>query len=134
VPDPQDEATFRRSTLDPSVRDTEPNRTLWMLYKSLIAIRKRFALGGGKPEVRCHCASKMITLEYAKTAAPLAIVFHFGDEPARVHLPSGFESLRPMLDSSKPSQNDALQLPNAGFDFGPHSFVIFESMRSGEKQ
>jgi hypothetical protein len=105
-----------------------------MLYKSLIAIRKRFALGGGKPEVRCHCASKMITLEYGKTAAPIAIVFHFGDEPARVHLPSGFESLRPMLDSSKPSQNDALQLPNADFDFGPRSFVIFESMRSGEKQ
>lgn len=142
VPDPQDDATFKRSILDPAVRDAEPHRTLWNLYKSLIAIRKEFALGGRKPEVRGDSSTKTLTLEYSEGGAPLAIAFHFGDAPARISLPLDFKLLSPCFDSSKPDFAYAPESksvgkaapPNSGFLLAPHSFVIFESPRSGEQQ
>lgn len=139
VPDPQDEATFRRSILDPAVRDTEPHRTLWMLYKSLIAMRKRFALGSRKPEVRCDEKRKTVMLEYADARASVGIIFYFGKEPARIPLPPEFDTFGPTLNSSEPTRSDAgpidaTQRPSGEFSFGPRSFVIFESMHAGEKQ
>jgi maltooligosyltrehalose trehalohydrolase len=45
VPDPQDEATFRRSELQHSLKKQEPHATLLRFYKELICIRKGQNLG-----------------------------------------------------------------------------------------
>jgi maltooligosyltrehalose trehalohydrolase len=138
VPDPQDEETFRRSTLDPAVSDTEPHRTLWLLYKTLITIRKKFALGSRRPTTGCDGGSQTLWLEYAGTPGSIAIAFHFANETARIKLPREFGLCKALLNSSTPEISEADQRnaepSQADFDFGPRSFVIFESIRSGEQQ
>jgi maltooligosyltrehalose trehalohydrolase len=135
VPDPHDAETFKRSTLDPTVREAEPHRTLWLLYKSLIEIRKKFSLGGKKPNVSLDRAAEILTLAYDDGPSPLAIIFHFGKQPAHVSVPFDARSFRPMLNSSRlPFAGIQPQPPepkDGSFLFGPRSFVVFESMRSG---
>jgi maltooligosyltrehalose trehalohydrolase len=136
VPDPQDEGTFARSKLDRSVRDAEPHRSVCSLYKSLIAIRRDFALGRRKPEVFCDAERKTITLQYSDGGAPIAIVFYFGKEAARIPLRCGLESVHPILDSSRPDARaeEVSPLSSGDFPFGQRSFVIFESLHAGDKQ
>ncbi len=135
VPDPQDEQTFKRCILDFTVRDAEPHRTLWNLYKSLIAIRKRFAIGARKPQIRCDKASRTLSLDYRGNGAPLIAYFNFGDNPSQAALPNG--SSPPLLGSS----NGAIlalhvrreEEPMSGaFTIQRRSFAVFEPMPSGE--
>lgn len=136
VPDPQDEQTFTRSILDFTVCDREPHCTLRNLYKSLIAIRKRFATGGKRPEIRCDKAAKTLTLHYRGHEAPLIACFHFGDKHTQVGLPTG--SFRLLLSSSGVATADSEsthegQLMSGMFKIGRRSFAVFEPVRSGEE-
>jgi hypothetical protein len=122
--------------LDPTVCDRDPHRTLKNLYKSLIAIRKRFALGGKRPETRCDKAGKSLTLDYRGQGAPLLAYFHFGDSPARIELPPG--SFRLLLCSSPaaiagmPSESEDQPVSGA-LTMGRRSFAAFELLPSGEE-
>jgi maltooligosyltrehalose trehalohydrolase len=135
LPDPQDEWTFKRCVLDFTVRDTEPHRTLWRLYKSLIAIRKAFAIGGRKPQTRCDKISQTLTLDYRNDAAPLIAYFNFGDDPARIAPPAG--SFRLLLRScdgaiAELASSREEQTMSGAFTIQRRSFAVFEPMRSGE--
>jgi maltooligosyltrehalose trehalohydrolase len=136
VPDPQDEHTFERCILDFTLRDAEPHRSLWNLYKSLIAIRKRFALGGRKPNVQSDRLSKTVTLDYA-AGAPFYAAFHFGEKPVRVALPAG--QFRPILCSprnpsfSLASHSETQPIEHA-FSLEGRSFAAFEMARPGDPQ
>jgi maltooligosyltrehalose trehalohydrolase len=135
VPDPQDEATFKACVLDWDVRDNEPHRTLLNLYRSLIAIRNRFGLGGGKPEVRSD--GRTITLEYRDGRAPVTAIFHFGSDRREMSLPSESRPIRILVDSSRQvNTNGAMDVHASSDEFilGPRSFVAFEPLRSGEAQ
>lgn len=136
VPDPQDELTFKRSTLDFTVCDREPHRTLRNLYKSLIAIRKRFAIGGKRPDICCDRATKTLTLHYHGHGASVVTCFHFGDNPTTIDLPPGPFGL--LLDSGQlgvtgmASAHD--EQPISGkLTIGRRRFVVFEPLRSGEE-
>lgn len=136
VPDPQDEQTFKRSTLDFTVCDREPHRTLRSLYKSLIAIRKRFAIGGKRPAIRCDKPAKILTFDYREYGAPLLAYFHFGDNPATIDFPPG--PFRLLLDSGQLGVTDitsvlAEQSINGKLTIGRRSFVVFEPLHSGEE-
>lgn len=139
IPDPQDEATFKRSTLNYAARETEPHRTLWNFYKRLIALRKRFALCGLKPQVRCDETARTLALEYRTARGPLGIVFYFGDRAARIPLPFEFEPDSVLLDSSKTAADAGVieasaTLGDKNYYFGRRSFVIFDSTKQGGKQ
>jgi len=134
LPDPQSEETFKRSTLDYTIRDTEPHASLWKFYKTLIGIRKRFGLGGRRPQVSCQMGPETIRLDYAD-GIPLTIVFHFGTAPAHVELRC--ERLRALLDSSKvapasPPFESGTESMGGSVTLAPRSFISFEPGPSGE--
>ncbi|MGH9572079.1 MAG: malto-oligosyltrehalose trehalohydrolase [Candidatus Acidiferrales bacterium] len=136
VPDPQDERTFKRSTLDFTVRDREPHHTLRNLYKSLIGIRKRFVIGGKRPEIRCNRAAKTLMVDYREQGPPLLAYFHFGDKAAQIELPSG--SFQLLLRSYQAAIEDPPSAregqPMSGiFTIGRRSLAVFEPVRSGEE-
>lgn len=135
VPDPQDEVTFNRCVLDWDVRDKEPHKSLLGLYKSLIAIRNRFGLGGRKPEVRSD--GRAITLEYLGGRAPLTAMFHFGSKRRQILLAPESRPIRVLVDSSQQANTNAAMDVRASSDqfiLGPRSFVAFEPLPSGETQ
>lgn len=135
VPDPQDEATFRRCVLDWGVRDKEPHRTLLALYKSLIAIRNRFSLGGRKPQVRSDGCS--VTLEYCDGRSQLTAIFNFGSDHREASLSSESRPIQVLINSSEDTRaNTAPHVRTSPDQFilSPRSFVVVELLPSGETQ
>ncbi len=137
VPDPQSEDTFKRCVLDFTVRDSEPHATLWNIYKQLIQIRKRFALGERRPNVACEAAAKTIRLDYCH-GAPLMVFFNFDSKVSQVRLPSG--SFRTLLNSSGFTGNAASRDPATtallrdSDALAPRSFMVLEPAHRGELQ
>ena len=137
VPDPQDESTFLRSKLTYTARDSEPHRTLWLLYQALISIRKRFQLGGRKPAVRHNPQNETIMLDYSADRGQLLIAFHFETVPAEIELDSALGALRPIIDSSRFTSSkyvaeDRPRSTGNAYALAPRSFVVFESGHPGE--
>lgn len=135
VPDPQAEATFKQCVLDWDVRDKKPHRTLLNLYKSLIAIRNRFGLGGRKPQVRSE--GPAITLEYRDGRAQLMALFNFGSDRRELSLTREYGPLRMLIDSSQCATANAAKVVKMSSDkpiLGPRSFVVFELLPTGETQ
>jgi maltooligosyltrehalose trehalohydrolase len=133
VPDPQDEATFKRCVLDWDVRDKEPHRALLDLYKALIAIRNRFGLGGRKPDVRSDGST--IALEYRDGRAHLTTIFHFASDRCEIALGSESRAIRVLINSSDRASAHAatdVRTSSDKFVLGPRSFVVFEPLPSGE--
>jgi maltooligosyltrehalose trehalohydrolase len=85
ITDPQDEATFAASVLNYAAKDVEPHRTLLRFYKSLLALRKRLALGGLKSDVDWSEQAQTLTTAYPRTG--ILVIFHFGRESLRVSFP-----------------------------------------------
>jgi maltooligosyltrehalose trehalohydrolase len=139
VPDPQDEATFKRSTLNYAAKNTEPHRTLWNFYQRLIGIRKRFALGALTPTVRCDDKQQTLTLEYHSDSSALAVAFHFGNQQATVSLQLTSEPVSTILNSSDTEWRGADTDENANvedgsFVFGPRSCVVFKLEPMSQEQ
>lgn len=141
VPDPQDEETFRRSILNWAASDTEPHRSLRAFYARLIARRKRHALCGTKPEVRCDGERQTLTLEYSDAAEPVAVVFYFGDQAAEIPVKIGFApslgtSSSTGLETQSLATNACARGKERRFRFERRSFAIFEpdakTHRAGE--
>ena len=136
VPDPQDESTFMRSKLDYTARDSEPHRKLWLLYQSLISIRKRLQLGRRKPSVLRNPKNEIITLDYSADGAPVLIAFHFGANAAEI-MRTSLAECQLLLDSSTFTSSGSLhgdrsRITGDSYALAPHSFVIFESGHSGD--
>jgi len=72
VPDPQDEATFKRSHLDHALREQEPHKTLFRLYRELIRIRAQYRLGDADHNVRGLDETALL-LTYRENAKELAV-------------------------------------------------------------
>jgi len=89
VPDPQDPATFRRSVLTWELREQEPHRRLLDLYRTLLALRRRFAaLGvGGKRRMTVRTLEEQVLAltRWAPDGGTLALL-HFGPEARRLRL------------------------------------------------
>jgi maltooligosyltrehalose trehalohydrolase len=97
VPDPQDESTFRNSTLDHGLKSKEPHKTLLALYRELLAIRREYSLtGSGKVEIFENGSA--ITMVGGEGASKiLAAIYEFGKSEHTlddIHLPAGQWSVR----------------------------------------
>lgn len=133
VPDPQDEATFRRCVLDWGAREKQPHKTLLDLYRSLIAVRNRFGLGGRKPEV--HSDGSTITLAYHDGRADLTAIFNFGSDRREVFLNHGPHPVRILINSTEHSSTHAAADVRMAPDrilLAARSFAVFEPLASGE--
>ena len=112
LPDPQAEATFADSKLDYDSRNLEPHRSLREFYRTLIAFRRRYALGGTRPEVEWDDATESLALFY-KSATILAI-FHFGKDSA-------------LVSSRHLGNSPAIVLNSAAPDFVPPAAEAFDA-------
>ena len=87
VPDPQDEATFRRSHLQHSLREQEPHATLLHFYRELIELRKQQVLGNGGQWHVWECSGSVLLVVRAYQSRRLAMIFNFSEEIAAPDLP-----------------------------------------------
>ncbi|MBI5569097.1 MAG: malto-oligosyltrehalose trehalohydrolase [Desulfomonile tiedjei] len=105
MPDPHDESTFLKATLDHGLRDTGYHRALYNFYRTLIALRKEC-------EAFCHCSKEnMEVLELQRENVLLirrwnrsqeaAIVCHFGEIDTSVPLPLSEGRWLKLLDSAE---------------------------------
>jgi maltooligosyltrehalose trehalohydrolase len=82
-PDPQDEATFLRSRLDASLRETGPHAVLLTFHRELIRLRKEHpALRGDDwkdVEARANESERLVFLHRRCGAAEAFLAFNFSD-------------------------------------------------------
>jgi maltooligosyltrehalose trehalohydrolase len=132
IPDPQAEATFERSRLDHSLAKKDPNRTLWLFYKTLLEYRRSRRLGDIRPTAVDELPNAILvqrTTDIAKVAA----LFHFSENAAILSfsLPPGTWSKQ--LDSADPQWKGPSSLPDKleggnaiQLTMQPRSFVVYE--------
>ena len=104
VPDAQDEATFRRSTLNPSLREDGWHAALLHWYKQLLRMRREVpALSNLNRElsaVNLCCSGRTILLKRWTDDEELVAVFHLGTEPELLRAPAATTVWRKLLDSA----------------------------------
>jgi len=104
VPDPQDEATFRRSKLHWELRDAPPHRTLLEFYTELMRLRRTLpalaVLARDATAVHACEALRLLTVHRWHGDGHAAAVFNFGSAAAeaRPPLPQGRWTV--LLDSA----------------------------------
>ncbi len=140
VPDPQDEATFRRSQLQHSVKVQEPHATLLRFYKELIRIRKEQSLGM-PDEWRVREAGNSSLLVFRDDPkGRLAMIFNFNSAHSIVN--AELPELQGLWRMKLSSADRAWRGPGESFpdevrfskpfvlQMHPHSFVLFEGISS----
>ena len=99
-PDPQDEATFRRSVLDPGLATRSPHRELRALYRELIALR-RTTPALAEPSLEALSTRRdgdVLTVLRAHPEGDALAVFNLGSKDGGTELPPGAWTSR--LDSA----------------------------------
>jgi maltooligosyltrehalose trehalohydrolase len=136
IPDPQSKETFERAILDYAQKDEEPHRTLWNFYRSLIAMRKEFALGTTEPEIVSDAEQRTLKLTYRAGAKALGVIFYFGEESRPISILPRFLDFFLMFDSSDsewlgPQMRGPSELSQDGsLFFGKRSFKVYVSDKS----
>jgi maltooligosyltrehalose trehalohydrolase len=101
-PDPQSEETFASARLRPDVGSDEPHRTLYGLYRELIALRKQEPAlrPSAKRSVHRFERERVLVVERSAVdrSARLVLLLHFGDGAVKVPLAEG--AWRKVLDSA----------------------------------
>jgi maltooligosyltrehalose trehalohydrolase len=104
--DPQDEATFLASRLDPARADREPNRSLLTYYRELLRLRRTMPslAQGTREDIRVHADDEAAALSVLRTGpGPAALcVLCFADGPSTLLVPAPAGPYRPVLDSAEP--------------------------------
>lgn len=148
VPDPQDEQTFVRSSLNHSLKEKDPHRALLRFYQELIRIRREFKLGAAPSHSVRVLAKQSLFLAFQIQPKAVAIVFNFSDSSVALNVPELAGDWTTILESSaacwsgqdhasfdnRPStncrvQSDTASTRRAGMDSGlilsPRSFHVF---------
>jgi maltooligosyltrehalose trehalohydrolase len=142
VPDPQDELTYVGSKLNHHLRGQEPHRTLQLVYKELLRIRRDSLVDGQIClQVTEDKNSLALVLVGSAGSKSIAVVFHFGDSPGLccLTLPKGIWSKK--LDSSDsrwlgPGSSVPAQMEVEGsfqIELQAQSFVVFELLNSASE-
>ena len=138
VPDPQDEATFRRSQLHHQLKEEEPHAGLLRFYKELIRMRREWNLGTGKWQVG-EGKQDTLLLSRKDPASHLAMVFNFADAAVTLpELPEWAGVWRMRISSADRIWNGPADPFPKEVRFSkpfvlklhPHSFVVFETQLS----
>ena len=148
VPDPQDEQTFVRSSLNHSLKEKDPHRTLLRFYQELIRIRREFKLGAAASHSVRELAKESLFLAFQTQPKAVAIAFNFSDSSFALSVPELAGDWTTILESSAacwsgqdhasfdnpPSTNCGVQSDSAstgrtamesGLILSPHSFHVF---------
>ena len=104
VPDPDDEATFRRSRLCPELLQQERHRVLWNLYRELIRARKELPalanLSKEHLEVAADEKGKALFLRRWADAGEVFALFNFAASETTVVVPVSAGYWQKRLDSA----------------------------------
>ena len=104
MPDPQDEVTFQRAQVDPSLAAGGNHKILRNFYRELIALRKKLpALTEVEKEaleVRAY-GEENVLLVRSRMSEEVLRIFHFGKEPVSVELTIPAGRWKKRLDSSR---------------------------------
>jgi maltooligosyltrehalose trehalohydrolase len=136
-PDPQDEGTFLRATLNHDLRHQGHHRMFLEFYGELIRLRKEIlALGSltkDNMEVADYEGERVLILRRWSPEDEAVVIFHFGEAPVSISisLPEGRWTKR--LDSASerwqgPGSNVPPELVSDGeaaLSVSPHAFVLF---------
>ena len=98
APDPQSPETFKRSRIDPSLREREPNARLYAFYKELIRLRKTHPVLAhlSKRDMEVTLEGDVLVVRRWNGDREVLILFNFG--AAEPPAPAGWEKL---LDSTE---------------------------------
>jgi maltooligosyltrehalose trehalohydrolase len=92
-PDPQDEATFRRSRLDHSLKQREPHKRLLEFHRALLRLRRGHPalarLDREGAEVRRSEDAPVLWLRRFTPEAQTLLLLHLGESEANVTFPAG---------------------------------------------
>ncbi len=142
IPDPQDEATFRRSRPDFASRTSGHRALLRSLYRELIRVRKTDPVLSRTDregmEVTCFTRENALSVLRRHGSTQSVALFHFGSAPATLPMPGG--SWRKILDSSDAGWGGpggaSAGAPDAfvsvGYPAHPRSFALFSNAEAQE--
>jgi maltooligosyltrehalose trehalohydrolase len=145
VPDPQNEQTFVRSSLNHSLKEKHPHRTLLDFYQELIRIRREFKLGAAPSHTVRELGNEALLLSFHTQPKAVAIVFNFSDSSVALSVPEFEGDWTTILESSAACWRDsAFDTPSStncrvqsdsastgrtamesGLILSPHSFIVF---------
>jgi len=140
-PDPQDEETFRSARLDRSLREKEPNRTLYRLYRELLALRKSHPvlsrMNKDRQELHALEEKKVMVQRRWDEGEEFVAVYHFGDSPQKFSLTLPPGAWVKLLDSADPKWGGAgTEIPpdlHGGEEkplrLSPRSFILLAGKR-----
>ena len=141
-PDPQDEGTFRSARLDRSRRGKDPNRSLYRLYRELLALRKSHPvlsrMNKDRQEFHSLEEEKVLVQRRWEESDEIVAVYHFGETPQRISLPLPQGEWNKLLDSADskwggPGTEIPDELPRGGETpllLCPQSFFLLAGKRS----
>jgi maltooligosyltrehalose trehalohydrolase len=141
-PDPQDEGTFRSARLDRSRRGKDPNRSLYRLYRELLALRKSHPvlsrMNKDRQEFNSLEEEKVLVQRRWEESDEIVAVYHFGETPQRISLPLPQGEWNKLLDSADtkwagPGTEIPPDLPRGGETpllLSPQSFFLLAGKRS----
>jgi maltooligosyltrehalose trehalohydrolase len=105
IPDPQDEATFLRSRIDPRLCGSGHHKTLLAFYRELLLLRKDHPvlswLSKEDMEVMAFESEKVFFVRRWKGTGQTAMILHFGSAPASLALPLPPGRWEKLVDSSE---------------------------------
>ena len=142
-PDPQDEATFRRSKLNRSLLEQAPNRAFRDLVKSLLELRREQAplarLSKDDTSVSVYGAEMVILSRRFEEISEVFTLFNFSEGDSSIVLPSRGGTWRKRFDSAEAQwHGPGSSVPEeVNLDapptlvLNPSSFVLFTSPRGG---
>jgi maltooligosyltrehalose trehalohydrolase len=139
VPDPQDPASFARSTLSWDLQATEPHCRLWDYYRTLLRARRHYpVLGvGGKRRLSAHLDSErtLVVLRRGAGGAAALALLNVGSaaRTTRIQAPPGpwrrlVESGEERFGGTGPTTPSLLDVPRTGrahADLGPWGAAVF---------
>lgn len=136
VPDPQAEATFMRSKIDPGLRGGGRHKELFGFYKELIALRKRIRPLGvvdrRQIDIKKFAPLRALTMRRRCGGEEALVAFSFNGAPVEVSAPEGI--WLKVFDSSSfpPAIEGGPAITGGGrIGLGPYCFAVFRSQGAG---
>lgn len=140
-PDPQDEATFRRSILNHGLKTQEPHRTLREFYRELLRLRREVpALGHLSKlhqEVQGYERRQVLWVRRWYGTDEALGIFHFGSAAREMTIPMPAGAWQKLLDSAEkrwlgpgsPAPETLTASGEVSLTLSPQAFVLFAQTR-----
>lgn len=144
IPDPQDPATFQRSTLNQALHQNGQHQTLMAWYTELLRLRKQIAalahVNKDDLDIISTPDHPCIFVRRWHSSSEVLIVLHFGDEAALTSFPVPSGHWQKTIDAAEqrwngPGSRLPQQLTSAGsasLDLSPYACAVFCKMTPSE--